>query len=132
MPQNHANRGGFGEYPRRRRSALRILDERATKEVKDVLKRKRLRAKRSRRHARPSMHGSAAEGGGVGGERLAVGAAARRVLCNQSCFGASEFAGPAFDRRGNACSAIVIVRRRPSAVSPPVSCVRACVRTYGP
>lgn len=32
----------FGEYPHRPRSALHILGERAMKEVKDVLKRKRL------------------------------------------------------------------------------------------
>lgn len=49
-----------------------------------------------------------------------VGAAARRVLCNQSCFGASEFTALAFDRRGNVCSVtsvLSIVVRRSSLVS---------------
>jgi len=58
-----------------------------------VLKRKRLRSKAKERQApRPPHHATVLIAAGYrGGEGLvAVGAVARRVLCNQSCFGASE------------------------------------------
>ncbi|KYQ53136.1 hypothetical protein ALC60_07866 [Trachymyrmex zeteki] len=77
------------------------------KEVKDVLKRKRLRAR----------------GWGVSGEErlAAVGAAARRVLCNQSCFGASENSLPR--------SLIDGITRAVSSLLSAVSSARAQVTT---
>lgn len=56
---------GFQEYPPQLKGALCILGEWAMKEVKDTFKRKRLRVKRGRRHARhppKHRHSAAAEG----------------------------------------------------------------------
>lgn len=57
--------------------------------------------------------------GDISGVSLAVGAAARRVLCNQSCFEASEPTVPAFNSDGEkACSVpsvVVVVGRFLSA-----------------
>ncbi|TGZ48348.1 hypothetical protein DBV15_04510, partial [Temnothorax longispinosus] len=88
------------------RIMLRASERRRKQRTKDTLKRKRsvkLKRAKERQAPRPPLHaqfgrrggvGGSRGGVGVGGERLAVGAAARRVLCNQSCFGASESTGP--------------------------------------
>lgn len=117
VPQS---RRGFHEYPPQTKGALRILGERAMKEVKDTFKRKRLRVKAGATPAPPCTARPQ-----KGRWRRMAGAAARRVLCNQSCFGASESTAPAFDRRGCVCSVIGIVCRCLSAVS-----LNRIVRTY--
>lgn len=66
------SRRGFQEYPPQLKGALCILGEWAMKEVKDTFKRKRLRVKRGRRHARPPQaQAQRGRRGGVRGERLA-------------------------------------------------------------
>lgn len=117
VPQS---RRRFQEYPPQPKGALRILGERAMKEVKDTFKRKRLRVKRGATPAPPCTARPQR-----GRQRRTAGAAARRVLCNQSCFGASESTAPAFDRRDIACSVpsvLSVVVRRPS--------LSLIVRTY--
>ncbi|EGI59432.1 hypothetical protein G5I_12419 [Acromyrmex echinatior] len=91
------------------------------KEVKDVLKRKRLRSKAKERQApRPPHHATVLIAAGLsGGEGLAVvGAVARRVLCNQSCFGASENPLPQHLTDGitRAVSSLLSVFSRPCVV----------------
>jgi hypothetical protein len=84
---------GFQKYPHGSEAHLHVA--RARRRSKGHVKAQKVVSK-EKQAPRPPLHAQRGRRESVGGERrgggglLAVGAVARRVLCNQSCFGASE------------------------------------------